>query len=117
VAGESLGTTYPFSGEGIGKAMESGEAAAEALERALSGGGPDALELYPRLLQRRLKPRYFGYEMAERWISRPWLCEAIFRRARKSRWMQEALAGLAAETVDPLEVFSWKGFIKSLLGR
>jgi len=117
VAGESLGTTYPFSGEGIGKAMESGEAAAEALERALSGGGPDALDLYPQVLENRLKPRYFGYEMAERWISHPWLCEVIFRRARKSRWMQEALAGLAAETVDPREVFSWKGFIKSLLAR
>lgn len=114
VAGEALGTTYPFSGEGIGKAMESGEAAAEALEMALSGGGTDSLEVYPRILESRLKPRYFGYEMAERWVSRPWLCEAIFRRARKSRWMQETLAGLAAETVDPREVFSWKGFFKSL---
>lgn len=117
VAGEALGTTYPFSGEGIGKAMESGEAAAEALGKALEGEGPPALEAYPGLLESRLKPRYFGYEMAERWISRPWLCEAIFRRARKSRWMQEALAGLAAETVDPREVFSWKGFVKSLLWR
>lgn len=117
VAGEALGTTYPFSGEGIGKAMESGEAAADALERALAGEGPDALEVYPHLLKTRLRPRYFGYEVAERWISHPWLCEAIFRRARRSRWMQEALAGLAAETVDPREVFSWKGFLKSLLWR
>lgn len=117
VAGEALGTTYPFSGEGVGKAMESGETAAEVLCRALSGDGLPSLEAYPRLLESRLKPRYFGYETAERWISHPWLCEAIFRRARRSLWMQEALAGLAAETVDPREVFSWKGFFKSLLWR
>jgi geranylgeranyl reductase family protein len=114
--GEGVGTTFPFSGEGVGKAMESAEIAAEAVGEALETGDLGAVRRYPEVLERRLRPRYHGYAMAERWVGRPWLCDLIFRRARKSAWMQEALRGLAEETVDPREVFSWRGFWKSLTG-
>jgi len=114
--GEAVGTTFPFSGEGIGKAMESAEIAAEAVGEALQTGDAAPVLRYPEILERRLRPRYHGYTMAERWVGRPWLCDLIFKRARRSPWMQEALRGLAEETVDPREVFSWRGLWRSLTG-
>src|SRR4030095_16327573 len=38
VLGESIGATFPFTGEGIGKAMETGEIAAEVGHNALTSG-------------------------------------------------------------------------------
>ncbi len=114
--GETVGTTFPFSGEGIGKAMESAEIAADAVYEALRSGDTAPVRRYPEALEGRLRPRYHGYSMAEGWVGRPWLCDLIFRRARKSRWMQEALRRLAEETVDPREVFSWRGLWRSLTG-
>jgi len=46
VAGEAAGSTYSFTGEGIGKALETGIHAAEAIidagGRAMPGADPDA---------------------------------------------------------------------------
>jgi flavin-dependent dehydrogenase len=45
LAGETIGTTYALSGEGIGKAMESGRLAAVAAAEALAAGSFDAATL------------------------------------------------------------------------
>lgn len=75
-AGETVGTTYPFTGEGIGKAMESGELAAAALDDALSGRSVDGLASYERDME-ELRPKYVGYAMAQRWLSYPILNDLV----------------------------------------
>jgi menaquinone-9 beta-reductase len=110
--GETVGTTFPFTGEGIGKAMESGEMAAVAVIAALSDQGSNGLEGYARSLD-RMRQRYRGYRIAERWLSRPWLADLLARRAQRSVHIRRAVAGVVAETEDPRAVFSVGGLIRS----
>ncbi len=113
--GEQISTTYPFTGEGIGKAMETGEMAAAAIAAA-AHGDPDALAAYGVDVETSLRPRYEGYAAAQRWLSRPWLNDLVSRRIRKGRFLQAAAAGMVAETVDPARIFSWRGLLRSLAG-
>ncbi len=111
-AGEVLGTTFPYTGEGIGKALESGELAAEVLLDALAGG-PGA-EHYAARLAAELEPRYRGYRVAEAWLARPWLTDLLAWRAGRSTWLRETLAAILAESADPAAVFSARGLWRSL---
>ena len=114
LAGESLGTTFQFTGEGIGKAMESGEIAADLIHQALSAKGFDLVGGYRERLEREFRPKYLGYRVAEDWLSRPWLNDLVARRIVRSCFLQEAVAGILAETVDPRAVFSVRGMLRSL---
>jgi geranylgeranyl reductase family protein len=115
-AGEQIGTTYPFTGEGIGKAMETGEMASEAVLRSLDGAGEEALEGYARRVESELRPRYRGYQLAQRWLARPWLNDLVSRRLRRGGFLHEAAQGVVAERVDPASIFSCRGLLRSLLG-
>jgi geranylgeranyl reductase family protein len=112
--GESIGSTYPATGEGIGKAMETGELAAEVIDQALRTDDLRVLKTYPARLAREMEHRYLGYKIAESWLSRAWLVDFVARRAGKSQLLRKSLAGILSETVDPRSVFSlrslWKSF-------
>jgi geranylgeranyl reductase family protein len=111
--GETIGTTLPFSGEGIGKAMESGQRAAEAIHAALGSGDLTRLWQYSRQMESELMPRYRSYRIAEKWLANAWVNDFILNRFRKSRYAKEILAGIVAETSDPQEIFSLKGIFKT----
>lgn len=113
VLGESIGTTFPFTGEGIGKAMETGELAAEVACEALESQNMQHLKTFPERLERELRHKFMGYQIAEDWFSKPWLNDFVARRISKSRFLQESLAGLANETVDPRKIFSMRGILQS----
>jgi len=115
-AGEAIATTYPFTGEGIGKAMESGEAAAEHVSAALDGAR-DALATYAETLRRRFLPRYAGYHIAENWMSSPWVGDVVARGVRRSSRLRSAAAGVISETADPRAVFSVRALAAGLLKR
>ena len=113
MVGETIGTTLPVTFEGIGKAMESGELAAEFVSKALNSGDLSVLKEYALQLSSRLKPRYRAYRITQKWISKDWMLDFIFRRARKSGYFIEGLAGIISETHSPREVFSLAGIAKS----
>ena len=115
VLGESIGATFPFTGEGIGKAMETGEIAAEVAHEAFTRGDLSLLSEFPRRLENELKPKFLGYRIAENWFSRPWLNDFVARRIRSSRMLQELVVGIVNETVDPREVFSLRGMLRSFV--
>jgi flavin-dependent dehydrogenase len=123
--GEAIGTTLPLSGEGVGKAMESGETAADVIHDALGSGSLTPLRVFSERLRERMRPRYRSYEAAERWITTPWLNDltaittpwlndltamALRRNAR----LRDGLAGVLRETVDPRAVFSLLGLLRSV---
>lgn len=114
--GEVIGTTFPYTGEGIGKAMETGEMVAGRLAEALATGRHEGLQAIPLDLERSLRPRYRGYEVAERWFARPWLNDFVVKRGRTSRFVQRALPEIFAERTDPRVVFSPLGLLKIALG-
>jgi geranylgeranyl reductase family protein len=114
--GEQIATTFPFTGEGIGKAMESGEMAAEHVALAVSTGDPSHLDEYARRIETELRPRFRGYALAQKWLARPWLNDLVARRIRRAGYLRDAVRGVVAETVDPADVFSWRGMVRSLAG-
>ena len=116
IVGEAAGTTYAVTGEGIGKAMESGLLAAELAERAgdaLPGVGP----AYAEALTRRYAARFDAYTRAERWVARPHVADFVARRANRSRWVHDRLTGVIMERDLPNKVFSatslWKLLTKA----
>jgi geranylgeranyl reductase family protein len=111
--GETIGTTLPFIGEGIGKAMESGQLAAEAISRALDSNDLSKLLWYHQQIEYEFKTRYQGYRKAEKWLARPWLNDFIIKRFGNSRYAKKILADVIAETKNPHDIFSLKGIFKS----
>lgn len=114
--GEMIGATFPFTGEGIGKAMESGEIAAEVAHQAIESGDFSLLGEYTKRLQRELKPKYLGYQLAENWLSHPRLNDFVARRINRSRYLRQSVTGVVNETVSPKDVFSLRGVLRSFFG-
>jgi flavin-dependent dehydrogenase len=111
--GESIGTTLPFLGEGIGKAMESGQLAAEVISKALDADDLSMLSQYSQQIESTFRKHYKGYRIAEKWLARPRLNDFILGRFGSSKYAQETLAGVIAETKSPQEIFSLKGILKA----
>lgn len=111
--GEAIGATFPLTGEGIGKAIETGLLAAAAVDQALAGAGGAAFAGYARRVDEELRPRYHGYALAERWVTWPRVGDLVMRRARRSPYLRAAIAGILEERVDPRTVFSLEGLVRS----
>ncbi|MDP1912226.1 NAD(P)/FAD-dependent oxidoreductase [Brevundimonas sp.] len=111
--GEVVGSTYAFSGEGIGKAMETGLLAAEAV--LADGGGPEAAvrQRYEAGL-RGLQPKFDLYETASRVNQYPWLADLVVWRGRRSARILRRLSGVLEETQNPGRLFTWRGLTKLL---
>jgi flavin-dependent dehydrogenase len=106
--GETIGTTFPLTGEGIGKAMETGERAAAVVLHALAENDLGALAKFPEEID-ALRIRYRGYELAERWLAIPWRTDLVARLARRSRHAICCAEAVLNETSDPREIFSLRG--------
>ena len=113
--GEAIGATYPMTGEGIGKSMETAEIASDVLLEALRADSVGPLSAYAERLETELRPRYRAYELAQRCVGWPWLAEIVFRRARTSARIRGSIEGVLRETVDPTTVFSMRGLVRALV--
>ena len=109
VTGEAAGSTYAFTGEGIGKALETGLFAAEALLSKRSDA--EVRHTYEQSLQ-ALKPRFQLYERANRVNAHPWLVDLLIWRARKSERLVNRMAGVLNETGNPGQLLSAKGIFR-----
>jgi geranylgeranyl reductase family protein len=114
--GEAAATTYPATGEGIGKAMESGLLAARLAADALSGhGGLSAVHrAYEAEFRRRFGPRYRAYGVAEAWTAYPWLLNLLARRAAAGRFVRRELEALVSEEGNPSRLFSARGLATAI---
>nr|HET7859281.1 geranylgeranyl reductase family protein [Caldimonas sp.] len=118
VTGEAAGSTYSFTGEGIGKAMETGIHAAEAiLGRSADDTGADAdaavrADYAARVLA--LKPRFDIYEQAASANDRPWLIDLLVWSARRSPQRLQRLAGVLEETHTPTDLGTVRGVLRRL---
>ena len=112
VAGEAAGTTYAFTGEGIGKALESGLLAADAL-RGTPGDDASVQRHYENGL-RGLQAQFSLYDSAGRVNRHPWLADLVVWRARRSPRILRRLAGVLNETQSPARLFTLSGVSKLL---
>ncbi len=121
VTGEAAGSTYAFSGEGIGKAMETGLLAAAALLAASDGYVSDAASADSRVATRyaaavaQLKPRFDLYERANRVNAHPWLADLLIWRARHSPRILKRMAGVLEETNNPGHLLTLRGLTRLFL--
>src|SRR5262249_8757380 len=120
VTGEAAGSTYAFSGEGIGKAMETGMLAARALIDAQTTAPTDAAAFdvargpYEAAIAAR-KPRFELYERANRVNEHPWLADLLIWRAKRQPRLLQRMAGVLEETSNPGNLVSVRGILKVLL--
>ncbi len=121
VTGEAAGSTYGLTGEGIGKAMETGMLAAEAI-LAAPVGAQDASsdrELAARYVDAlaALKPRFDLYEQANKANEKPWLIDLLVWSARRSPRRIERMAGVLDESHIPTDAVSWRGIVRRVFDR
>lgn len=111
--GETVGATFPFTGEGIGKAIETGELAADAIVKAFRCQDLAHLRDYPQRIESELRPRYRGYFFAEKWLSRPWLNDFVSWRIQNSPLLQSRFKDFVSDTGDPRKVFAVTTVLRS----
>jgi flavin-dependent dehydrogenase len=118
VAGEAYGTTYSLTGEGIGKAMESGSLAAETALAAHRAGTFDArfLAAYPRAMSAARFPEKFAqYRIAQGFMKRRFAVNLLAWKAARSAELRERLEAVLREEASPAEVLSLGGMIRALV--
>ena len=118
VTGEAAGSTYAFTGEGIGKAMETGLHAAEALLAGQAQVQADAAiraDYEARLTA--LRPRFAIYDRANRVNKYPWLADLVVWSAKRSPQRLRRMEGVLAETHVPSDVASVSGVLRLLFDR
>ena len=118
VTGEAAGSTYSFTGEGIGKALETGIHAAEAIVDGDARRAPDAevRAAYEARLH-ALKPRFDLYQRANVVNRRPWLADLLIWRARSSPRIMRRMSGVLNETSNPGNLVSAKGILRLFIDR
>lgn len=115
LAGEALGSTYAFSGEGIGKALETGMACAEVLLQKVSwqglGSGAEdaAVQADHAARLRAVLPQFQMYRKAASFNQHPWLLNLVIWRAQGSPRIIQALSDILAERRQPDSLLSWRG--------
>jgi flavin-dependent dehydrogenase len=112
VTGEAAGSTYSFSGEGIGKAMETAILAAEAV---LSGAPEAQVRQGYEAELLALKPRFDLYQRANRVNRHPWLADLLIWRAKKNPGLVRRMSGVLNETSNPGNLVSLKAFHRLFL--
>jgi menaquinone-9 beta-reductase len=113
VTGEAAGATYAFTGEGIGKALETGILAAETITAARDTMQTDAqarARYEAELLE--LKPRFDLYERANNVNAHPWLANLVIARARKSARILRRMSAVLEERGNPGNLVSVRGIIR-----
>lgn len=118
VAGEAAGSTYALTGEGIGKALETGMLAAEALlEGRLTETDASSVQSRYEASLRALRPRFAIYEKANSVNERPWLVDLLIWSARRSPRRLKRMTGVLEETHAPGNLISARSFARLLFNR
>ncbi|MEO8278694.1 MAG: NAD(P)/FAD-dependent oxidoreductase [Ideonella sp.] len=122
VAGEAAGSTFAFTGEGIGKALETGMLAAQALiDAEPQAHDPEQAD---RLLRagyeervRALQPLFDVYDRANVVNRHPWLVDLLIWSARRSPARLQKMAGVLAETYMPTNLLTMGSMMRLLFER
>jgi geranylgeranyl reductase family protein len=114
--GEAASLTYAATGEGIGKAMESGILAARLAVEALGGHRPlETLHAaYERQFTDAFALRYHAYSVAQAWAANPLVLSLLAARTNAGTFARQELEDLLAERGDARRLFSKRGLLKTI---
>lgn len=115
--GEAASLTYAATGEGIGKAMESGIIAARHATDAVGGRAPveSAHVTYEAEFKQAFVFRYRAYSVAQAWAANPLVLSLLAARTNAGHFAQRELEDLIAERGDARRLFSKRGLFKALV--
>ncbi len=122
LAGDAMGATYAFTGEGIGKALETGLACAHALIEHVNWTAPvnaaSDIAVMADHQQRinAMQPPFKMYQQATSFNRHPWLLNPVIWRAQRSARIQRALSDILAERRHAGSLISWRGLKGMLWG-
>jgi menaquinone-9 beta-reductase len=111
VTGEAMGSTYALTGEGIGKAMETGILSAQALLD--DSDDTDTCRAYEQMLK-DLAPKFSIYQQANKINRAPWLIDLAIARGNKSPRLVKRMSMVLEEKANPAKLFTFKGAWKFL---
>lgn len=111
VTGEAMGSTYALTGEGIGKAMETGILSAQAI---LEHSDVHAVcQAYENMLK-ALAPKFAIYQQANKINRAPWLIDLAINRGNKSPRLVRRMSLVLEERANPAKLFTLRGAWKFL---
>ncbi|MFH1727567.1 MAG: hypothetical protein ABIA04_04025, partial [Pseudomonadota bacterium] len=117
LAGETLGSSYPFSGNGTGRAMISGILAAKSIVEFEKNKKDIWLsKLYFKKINKRLKPPYhrvfyfFDYLFTETFLQK-----YIYKKVFKNN--PNLIAYLSCKKLKVAELFSLKNIVKFIFNK
>ncbi|MEJ2364682.1 MAG: geranylgeranyl reductase family protein [Deltaproteobacteria bacterium] len=119
VLGEALGLTFPFIGEGVSSALESGRAAASVALAALKKNDFTGriLRSYEGSLRKTLDGRQQGYKLAQRLFRFKSFANLLIGKAARNPDVRGVARQIVLGERDPLDVFSLRGLLRILLLR
>ena len=101
LVGDAAGAADPWSGAGLGAAIESGAVAGEILVDALEAGAAASLQRYPKLLDERFEPSYGVGRLADRILGQAAISRRFSDGASRSRTVAESSLRLATDALRP----------------
>jgi len=115
--GEAASLTYAATGEGIGKAMESGMLAARCAQDFLGGRRPlrTLHHEYEREFRARFETRYRAYTVAQRWAANPIVLSLLTARTNAGTFARQELEDLIGERGSARRLFSKIGLLKAVV--
>jgi flavin-dependent dehydrogenase len=119
VLGEALGLTFPFIGEGVSSALESGRLAASVAVEALEKDDLTSriLGKYEGALRKTLDGRQQGYQAAQRLFRFKSFANLLIGKAARNPDVRKVARQIVLGERDPLHVFSLRGMLRVLLLR
>lgn len=119
VLGEALGLTFPFIGEGVSSALESGRLAASVALEALEKDDFTSriLGKYEGGLRKTLDGRQQGYQAAQRLFRFKSFANLLIGKAARNPDVRKVARQIVLGERDPLHVFSLRGMLRVLLLR
>jgi geranylgeranyl reductase family protein len=99
LVGDAAGVADPWSGAGLGAAVESGAVAGNVVVEALEAGSSTSLQRYPSLLDERFEPSYGVGLLADRLLGQPSVSRQVAERAARSDAVADSFLRLATGAV------------------
>ncbi len=120
LAGEVMGSTYPFSGGGIGKALTSGIIAAKSTINMIEGRNTKKTLLgeYIKNINKEMKPAYCtAFTICNFLLTKTPLENFIYNKVFNNSKSPDVIANIICKKVTPSSVCSVKNIIKYLFNR
>jgi menaquinone-9 beta-reductase len=101
LVGDAAGAADPWSGAGLGAAIETGAIAGSVVTDALETGTATSLQRYPKLLDGRFEPSYGVGRLADQILGQAAISRGFSDRAARSRTVAESSLRLATGALRP----------------